>query len=101
MGNSNCRRWGNLIDVGQSFWQIGVPGLVISDSGPFRNAHYHELSDTPDTLDYTRMAQLSEGLLAAIRAEAQVPCGNGRQLDDRTISRCLIPGSMGTRASHL
>ena len=53
-----------------SFWQTGVPALVVSDSGPFRNAHYHELSDTPETLDYARMAQLSDGLLAAVLAEA-------------------------------
>jgi len=53
-----------------SFWQTGVPALVVSDSGPFRNAHYHELSDTPETLDYARMAQLGDGLLAAVLAEA-------------------------------
>jgi hypothetical protein len=54
-----------------SFWEIDVPALVVSDSGPFRNAHYHERSDTPETLDYARMSQLVRGLTEVVRREAE------------------------------
>ena len=56
-----------------SFWQIGVPALVVSDSGPFRNAHYHQTSDVPESLDYSRMATLTNQLGAVLRAEAARP----------------------------
>ena len=45
-----------------SFWQIGVPALMVTDTAPFRNPHYHTSHDTPDTLDYDRMARVVEGL---------------------------------------
>src|SRR5699024_7389513 len=34
-----------------SFIAEGFPGLLITDTGDFRNPHYHEPTDTPDTLD--------------------------------------------------
>lgn len=54
-----------------SFWAAGYPGVMITDTAFFRNPHYHTASDTPDTLDYKRMAQVVAGVEAAIRAEAQ------------------------------
>lgn len=32
-----------------------------------RNPHYHRATDTPDTLDFTRMAQVATGLAAVVR----------------------------------
>ncbi len=45
-----------------SFWQIGVPAIMVTDTAFFRNANYHEPTDTPDTLDYQRMARVLTGL---------------------------------------
>jgi hypothetical protein len=45
-----------------SFWQEGYPALMVSDTAMFRNPHYHELSDTIDTLDFDRMARVVRGL---------------------------------------
>lgn len=42
-----------------SFWQIGVPAVMITDTAHFRNPRYHTENDTPDTLDYDRMAALA------------------------------------------
>ena len=33
---------------------------MITDTAFYRNPHYHRLRDTPDTLDYARMAQVVE-----------------------------------------
>lgn len=49
-----------------SFWQIGVPALMVTDTAPFRYPHYHMASDTPDKLDYERFARVVEGLQAVI-----------------------------------
>ena len=54
-----------------SFWAEDFPGVMITDTAFFRNPHYHSANDTPDTLDYKRMAQVVAGIEAAIRAEAQ------------------------------
>lgn len=45
-----------------SFWQEGFPGLMVTDTAPYRNPHYHETTDTPDRLDYDRMARIVTGL---------------------------------------
>ena len=29
-----------------SFWQVGVPAVMLTDTAPFRNPHYHERTDT-------------------------------------------------------
>jgi hypothetical protein len=31
-------------------WQHGYPGIMITDTAPFRYPHYHEATDTPDKL---------------------------------------------------
>lgn len=45
-----------------SFWQQGYPGIMITDTSFLRTPHYHQLTDTPQTLDYTRMAWAIEGI---------------------------------------
>ncbi|MFC6022557.1 M20/M25/M40 family metallo-hydrolase [Plantactinospora solaniradicis] len=43
----------------QPFWDVGVPAIQITDTADFRNPHYHQPSDTPETLDYTRIADIA------------------------------------------
>ncbi|NVN93192.1 MAG: M20/M25/M40 family metallo-hydrolase [Desulfuromonadales bacterium] len=45
-----------------AFWQEGYPGFMITDTAPFRYPHYHQASDTPDKLDYGRMARVVSGI---------------------------------------
>ncbi len=45
-----------------SFWQFGYPALMVTDTAPFRYAHYHQATDTPDELDYDRLARVVAGL---------------------------------------
>ncbi len=54
-----------------SFWQIGVPAVMVTDTAPFRYAHYHEESDEPDKLDYGRFARTVAGLAAVIEKLAK------------------------------
>ncbi|NYT39783.1 M20/M25/M40 family metallo-hydrolase [Sphingomonas sp. R-74633] len=50
-----------------SFGQIGVPALMITDTAPFRYPHYHTAKDTPDKLDYERLARVTAGLERLLR----------------------------------
>jgi Zn-dependent M28 family amino/carboxypeptidase len=45
-----------------SFWQAGYPAIMVTDTAPFRYPYYHTISDTPDKLDYERMARVVGGL---------------------------------------
>jgi Zn-dependent M28 family amino/carboxypeptidase len=47
------------------FWDQGFPALMITDTSFFRNPHYHQPSDTPDTLDYPFLAKVTEGVSRA------------------------------------
>lgn len=40
----------------------GIPAIMVTDTAPFRNPNYHKRSDTPETLDYQRLALVVEGL---------------------------------------
>ena len=50
-----------------SFWQEGYPAVMVTDTAPFRNSHYHTTHDTPETLDFDRMARVVGGLAEVIR----------------------------------
>jgi hypothetical protein len=41
-----------------SFWDVGIPAIMISDGANFRNPFYHEPEDTIGSLDTTFMAQV-------------------------------------------
>lgn len=58
-----------------SFWQVGYPALMVTDTAPFRYDHYHKRGDTPDRLDYGKMAKVIDGLRFVIAdlAEAMPP----------------------------
>ena len=45
-----------------SFWQMGYPGLMVTDTAPFRYPHYHAKEDTPDKIDFERTARVVAGL---------------------------------------
>lgn len=45
-----------------SFWDAGIPAVMITDTSFFRNPHYHSQADRPETLDYEKMSQLVKGL---------------------------------------
>jgi Zn-dependent M28 family amino/carboxypeptidase len=49
-----------------SFWRQGYRAIMITDTAPFRNPFYHTAQDTPDKLDYDRMARVVDGLEAVL-----------------------------------
>jgi Zn-dependent M28 family amino/carboxypeptidase len=51
----------------RSFWKHGYPGLMITDTAFMRNPHYHQGTDTADTLDYERFARVTEGIVRTVR----------------------------------
>ncbi len=53
-----------------SFWQHGYPGIMVTDTAPFRYPHYHDPSDTPDKLEYDSMTRVVRGLEKVIRSLA-------------------------------
>lgn len=50
-----------------AFEQVGIPALMVTDTAPFRYPHYHSLKDTPDKLDYDRLARVVTGLEQVVR----------------------------------
>ncbi len=60
-----------------SYWQQGYPALMVTDTAFFRNKHYHRKSDTPDTLDYPRMAAGTRALEQVVTTFANAKgCGS-------------------------
>lgn len=55
-----------------NFQRAGYPGLMMTDTAFFRNPHYHESSDTPDKLDYERMASMTQSLALMVERIAGV-----------------------------
>ncbi|MEM7427645.1 MAG: M28 family peptidase [Pseudomonadota bacterium] len=46
----------------RSYWERGLPAVMVTDTAFLRNPNYHRPTDTPDTLDYERMADVVKGL---------------------------------------
>jgi hypothetical protein len=60
-----------------SFWQFDYPGIMASDTANWRNPHYHQPTDTPEKLNYDRMARAVEGLEAVVTTWT-----DGKDLDE-------------------
>lgn len=51
-----------------AFWQAGYPAMMVTDTAPFRYPWYHTAEDTPEKVDYEKLAQLVDGLEAVVEA---------------------------------
>ncbi len=49
-----------------SFWLYDYDAIMVTDTAPFRNPNYHRESDTPETLNYDAMAEITSSLLSTI-----------------------------------
>ena len=67
---------GWLTGVGWSdhaaFWQQGYAAIMITDTALFRYAPYHTPGDTPDKIDYAKMARIVAGLAHVVADLASV-----------------------------
>ncbi len=54
-----------------AFWKEGYPALMVTDTAPYRYPHYHTMEDTPDKVDYERLARVVTGLQGVLRELAQ------------------------------
>lgn len=49
-----------------NYWKFGFPALMINDTSFLRNPHYHEVTDTIDTLDFEKMTEVVNSTYRAI-----------------------------------
>jgi Zn-dependent M28 family amino/carboxypeptidase len=47
----------------RSFWKMGYPAVMVTDTAFYRNPNYHTANDRIDTLDFVKMASLLKGLV--------------------------------------
>lgn len=63
--------WQWVPGVGSSdhepFWCEGYPGLMVTDTAPFRNPYYHTTGDTRDKLDFPRFARVVAGMARVLK----------------------------------
>ena len=50
-----------------AYWKFGWPAVMVTDTALYRYPHYHTLRDTPDKLDYDRLARVVRGLEGVVR----------------------------------
>lgn len=50
------------------FWEQGIPAVQVTDTANFRYQHYHQPTDTPEKVDYERVADIV-GATATVIAE--------------------------------
>jgi len=53
------------------FWAQKIPALMWTDTSEFRNHNYHRRTDTPETLDYHFLKQVTQLLTACVVQQAQ------------------------------
>jgi Zn-dependent M28 family amino/carboxypeptidase len=61
----------NIPGIGWSdhwaFWMLGYPAIMVTDTAPFRYRDYHKPTDTPDKVDYDKLARITLGMEQATR----------------------------------
>jgi Zn-dependent M28 family amino/carboxypeptidase len=64
----NAPTWVTGIDFSdhRSYWAHGYPAIMVTDTAFYRNDRYHTARDTPDSLDYGRMAEVVRGVHRAV-----------------------------------
>ncbi|MBF9222842.1 M28 family peptidase [Hymenobacter ruricola] len=50
----------------RNYWRHGYDAVMINDTSFLRNPNYHQKTDTIDTLDFPRMAQVVNGVYGAL-----------------------------------
>jgi len=50
-----------------AFWQHGYKAIMLTDTALFRNPNYHTPRDTPEALDYERLARVVTGMVSVVR----------------------------------
>jgi hypothetical protein len=55
-----------------AFAEVGFPAVMVTDTALFRYPHYHLPTDTPDKIEYEKLARITKGLERVIRALASV-----------------------------
>ncbi|MBC6988210.1 MULTISPECIES: M28 family peptidase [Hymenobacter] len=50
----------------RNYWDYGYDAVMINDTSFLRNPNYHQVSDTIDTLDFERMAEVVDGVYGAL-----------------------------------
>ncbi|CAN5459981.1 hypothetical protein BH11PSE11_BH11PSE11_03560 [soil metagenome] len=59
-----------------AFWKNDYRALMITDTAVFRYPFYHTRRDTPDRVDYQRMARIFKGVSAIAVDLAEIPPGS-------------------------
>lgn len=65
--NTNVRRSDHA-----AFWAVGVPAAMATDTANFRNPHYHQPSDRPETIDYDFARDCTAALMIGASAYASL-----------------------------
>jgi Zn-dependent M28 family amino/carboxypeptidase len=54
-----------------AFWQAGYAAMMVTDTAPFRYRWYHTAEDTPDKVDYGKLAEVVDGVEAVVERLAR------------------------------
>ncbi len=57
----------------RSFWKMGYPAVMITDTAFYRNPNYHSVKDTIDTLNFDKMSSLLAGLVQVVKDLSVTP----------------------------
>ena len=67
-----------------SFWHHGYRAFMITDTAFYRYPYYHTAKDTPEKLDYSRLAEVTDALAKTFVAIAQPDLRQGAVAADRS-----------------
>jgi hypothetical protein len=54
-----------------SFWKEGYPGVMVTDTAPYRYPFYHTIQDTPDKINYDHLARVVAGIARVVTEIAE------------------------------
>jgi hypothetical protein len=63
-----CQTLSYRVDLSDhmNYRDLGFRAVMVTDTAFYRNSNYHEPTDTPETLDYVRMAEVVKGVYLTV-----------------------------------
>ena len=80
-----------------NYWALDVKAVMITDTAFYRNKNYHERTDTPATLNYSKMAEVVKGLAASFYRSETIKSKHAGRYNNKG---CCVNG-VGSRISTI
>ncbi|NET49229.1 MAG: M28 family peptidase, partial [Merismopedia sp. SIO2A8] len=82
------------------FWRQGIGAVMVTDTANFRNPHYHQRSDRPDTLDPEFFTAAAQAVVDAVLHLTHPVVCNNLAMERYSLHLAGLKANLGDHSKH-